>query len=79
MYNLNAIIKEMKGVPDERLEELYQFVHSLNPKFKSTPELKKKILSFAGIFSSLSKKDYAAFKRETKRTRKNLFNRQVDV
>jgi len=64
MSSLSAIIKEMRDVPMSA-EEVYQFVHSLNPKFKSTPALKKKILSFAGAFSGMDKKDYADFVKQT--------------
>jgi hypothetical protein len=47
MLTINAILKEMKDVPVNRLEELYQFVHSLTPATKQTESLRKKILSFA--------------------------------
>jgi hypothetical protein len=79
MPTINAIIKEMRDVPDERLEEVYQFIHSLNPKFKSTLALKKKILSFAGAFSAMDSKDYADFLKQTKRTRSKLFSRNINV
>ena len=42
---LNAILKEMKAVPANRLEDLYQFVHSLTSSTKQTEALRKKILS----------------------------------
>jgi uncharacterized membrane protein len=48
MLTLNSILKEIKDVPVNRLEELYQFVHSLTPKNKKTDALRKKILSFGG-------------------------------
>jgi len=79
MPTLNAIIKEMKEVPDESLEDVYQFIHSLNPKFKSSLILKKKILSFAGSFAAMSSKDYAGFLKETRKTRSKLFSRNVEL
>jgi hypothetical protein len=42
MLTLNTILDEMKEVPVNRLEELYQFVHSLTPKPKKTEVLRKK-------------------------------------
>ena len=64
---LNTILKEMKDVPVNRLEELYQFVHSLTSKAKHKEGLRKKILSFGGAFSDMSDKDYADFLSHTKK------------
>lgn len=76
---LNSILKELKNIPSDRLEELYQYIHSLNPKKKGSEQLRKKILTFAGAFSDMSKNDYKDFLKQTKRTRAKLFNRNVDL
>lgn len=78
MLTINTILKEMKDVPVDRLEELYQFVHSLTPKNKSTEQLRKKILSFGGVFSEMSDEDYSDFVSQTKGTRAKLFDRNID-
>ncbi len=77
MFTLNDILKEMKDVPVNRLEELYQFVHSLTPSTKKTDAARKKILSFGGAFSDMSNKDYEDFLKTTKKTRTKLFDRNV--
>ena len=69
----------MKDVPVNRLEELYQYVHSLTSKAKRKESLRKKILSFGGAFSDMSDKDYADFLTQTKKTRSKLFDRNVDL
>jgi len=79
MTTLNTIIKEIKDVPVSRLEELYQFVHSLTPKNKKTDDARKKILSFGGAFSDMNVNDYNEFVDHTKKTRVNLFSRNVDL
>jgi hypothetical protein len=79
MLTLNAILKEIKDVPANRLEELYQFVHSLTPATKQTNSLRKKILSFGGAFSEMSNEDYADFLNQTKTSRLNLFNRNIEL
>lgn len=79
MLTLNTILKEMKDVPVNRLEELYQFVHSLTPTTKQTETLRKKILSYGGAFSDISNKDYADFVSETKKTRTKLFDHNIDL
>lgn len=79
MLKLNTIYKELKDIPPGRLEEIYQFVHSLNPKSKISERLKKKILSFAGIFGNMSAKEYAGFLKQTRLTRAKLFDRSFDA
>jgi len=79
MLTLNAIIKEMKDIPVSRLEELYQFIHSLSTTTKHTESLRKKILSFGGAFSDLSSKDYSEFINQTKMTRTELFDRKIEL
>jgi hypothetical protein len=74
MLILNTILKEIKNVPVSRLEELYQFVHSLTPKTTQTEALRKKILSFGGSFSDMSNKDYSDFLNQTKKARTTLFH-----
>ena len=79
MLTINAILKEIKDVPVSRLEELYQFVNSLTPRSKHSEGLRKKILSYGGAFGDLSSNDYADFLNQTKKTRANLFDRDIDL
>ncbi len=79
MLTLNSILKEMKDVPVSRLEELYQFVHSLTPSVKQNEHLRKKILSYGGAFSDMSSKDYSDFLNQTKKARIKLFDRNIDL
>ena len=79
MLTLNTILDEIKDVPVSRLEELYQFVHSLTLNTKKNETLRKKILSFGGSFSDMSTKNYADFRNETKKTRSILFDRNIEL
>jgi hypothetical protein len=79
MMTLNAILKEIRDVPVNRLEELYQFVHSLTPTTKQTESLRKKILSFGGAFRDMSSEDYSDYLNQTKKTRIKLFDRNFDL
>ena len=82
MLTLNTILKEIKDIPANRLEELYQLVHSLTPAKKQKRvdgKLKNKILSFGGAFSDMSSKDYSDFLNQTKKTRTTLFDRNIDL
>ncbi len=79
MLTINAILKELKDVPVNRLEELYQLVHSMTPKTKQTQTLRKKILSYGGAFSDMTSKDYADYLNQTKKARTKLFDRNIDL
>jgi len=79
MLTINNILREIKDVPVSRLEELYQFVHSLKPVAKKTNSEKKKILAFSGIFADMDDKNYTDFVNHTKTTRANLFDRNIEI
>ena len=79
MLTLNTILKELKNVPVDRLEELHVFINSLksNTNRKKSDSSRKKILSFGESFSDMSLKDYNSFKEETRKTRTDLFSRDI--
>jgi hypothetical protein len=43
MFTINSIVEEMKELPVGKLEEVYEFVHSLTPKAKKSESKRKKI------------------------------------
>ena len=75
MFTIDSIIEELKEVPQSRLEELYQIVHSLTPKAKQETITRDKIMSFAGSFSDMEDKDYDGYLNQTKTVRASLFTR----
>ena len=80
MLTINAILKDLKDVPESRLEELFQFIQSLSKQSKLTAKsesLRKKILSFGGAFNDMSTKDYAEFVNQNKKVRSDLFSRNA--
>lgn len=79
MLRLNTIVKEVKDVPSEHWEEVFEFVHSLNQKTKLSDSSRKKILSYAGSFNDMKGKDYASFVKQIKNTRSNLFERKINL
>lgn len=79
MHILNTILKEIKNVPTNRLEDLYQFMRSLIPKTKKNSALRDKILSFAGAFSDMKDEDYTGFINRTKKIRTELFDRDIHL
>lgn len=79
MTTLNTILKELKNVPVDRLEDLYSIIHSLRANTKKSDSVSKKILSFAGSFGDMSKKDFNDFLEHTKETRNNSFDRDIKL
>ena len=83
MPALNVIYNEIKTIPVNRLDELYQLVHSLTPTIKQQDKKpnahQKEILSYAGTFSDMTTEDYIDFTGELHKMRKALFNRAVDL
>jgi hypothetical protein len=79
MLTLDTILKELKDVPADRLEDVYQFVHSLTPTTNQTERARKKILSFGGVFGDMSDKDYQDFVNQTEISRERLFDRNIEL
>ena len=79
MLTLNAILKELRNVPVDRLEDLYSIIHSLQANTKLSDRTSKEILSFAGLFGDMSEKDFNDFLEHTQETRNNSFNRDVTL
>ena len=71
MITYNAILKEIKEVPIDKLDELYQLICSFTPKKKRKKSSHKEIMSFAGAFSDMSEKDYEEYLAYIKRNRNN--------
>ena len=79
MLTLNTILKELRNVPVDRLEDLYSIIHSLRATSKKSDRSSKKILSFAGSFADMSEKDFNDFLKHTKETRNNSFDRDINL
>ena len=79
MLTLNTILKELKNVPVDRLEDLYSIIHSLQANTRKSDKTSNKILSFAGSFGDMTENDYNDFLQHTKQTRNDLFDRDINL
>jgi hypothetical protein len=79
MPTINTILRELKNVPVDKLEDLYSIIHSFRTNTRKADKGNKEILSFAGSFGDLSKSEYSDFVKHTKQTRKNLFDRNINL
>lgn len=79
MPTLNTILKELKNVPVDKLEDLYSIIHSLRANTKKPDTTNEKILSFAGSFSDMSETDYSDLIKHTRQTRDELVDRKINL
>ncbi len=79
MLALNTLLRELKKVPLNRLEDLYSIIHSLGTDPKKPEGRSEEILSFAGTFSGMSEREYQDFRQHTEATRKDLFDREIEL
>jgi len=79
MPTINTIIKELKNIPVDKLEDIYSMIHSFRTDVKNTGAKTQDILSYAGAFEDMSKSDYDDFLEQTKQTRDQLFDRQINL
>lgn len=79
VVTLNTILEELNDVPVDKLGELHIFINSLKINPKKSEKKRKKILSFAGAFNDMSQDDYDDFVKETRKTRTELFEREIKL
>jgi hypothetical protein len=76
---LNTISEELNDIPVNKLGELHTFINTLKTSTENSEEKRKKILSFAGAFNDMPQNEYDDFVNETKKTRKELFDRDINL
>lgn len=79
MLTINTLLREIKEVPVNRLEELYQLIQALTPRTSSPAGNHQQIMSFAGAFSEMSDQDYAAYTAHIGQIRASLFDRNIEI
>jgi len=78
MVTINTILNEMKHIPNERLNEIYQFVHSLNINYHHNNSRRNKIMSFAGLLNDMTEEEYSDFIRTSRRIRQEIPERHLE-
>jgi hypothetical protein len=79
MVRMDAILKEIEKVPDDRLDDLFALIHSFQKQNETSENRSKQILSYSGAFKGMSKNEYEDFQRQIKETRNTLFIRDVTL
>lgn len=79
MITLDSILRDLKSVPAERLEDVHSFIKSLSIDKGESNVNRTKILSFAGSFTDMDEQVYKDFVSETINTRRSLFDRDINL
>lgn len=69
MPKINTILKELKNVPVDKLEDLHSIIPALRTNTRKVDKVNQEILSFAGSFDDMSESDYNDFVKHTNQTR----------
>ena len=75
MVTYDNIIRAINELPVSRLEEVYEYVHSLNESSKTGNNRKAYILSFAGLLSDMSEGDISDYDKCIQQSRERFFDR----
>ena len=79
VVTLNTILEEISDIPVDKLGELHTFINTLKTDTEKSEKRRKKILSFAGAFNDMPQNEYDDFVNETKKTRAELFDREIKL
>ena len=65
------ILKEIELLPEEKLNEIYDFIHFFRIGLQRSKRKNKSIMDFAGIWKDLPGKNFNEFSKEIKMRRRN--------
>lgn len=72
----NKIIQEINLIPEYKLTELYDLIHSFRLTLKPSENQVKEIMKFAGCWQDLSEEEFTDFSQEIEQRRQNSSNRR---
>ena len=73
------VLDEVKLVPDDKLAELYDFVHYFRLGLQTPQGSIRQIMRFAGSWKDMPEEDFAQFSKEISQRRKQAFSGGCDV
>ncbi|MBD1219536.1 MAG: hypothetical protein H9536_19930 [Aphanizomenon flos-aquae Clear-A1] len=73
------VITEINLIPEDKLEELYNFIHYWRLNGESSPGLLEQTMQFAGCWNDMSDETFANFSEEINiRRQQAFFERRSD-
>lgn len=74
-----SVLKKLSQIPIDYLQAVDNFLSSLSMKIEKKQQNRNAILALAGSWSDLSDEDFEDYRRATKETGEDLFNREVEL
>ena len=70
----SRVIEEIKLIPDEKLEEIYNFIHYFRVGLEKVEENRENIMRFAGCWNNMEEEEFEDFIMEIAQRRKEAFS-----
>ena len=67
------VIEELRGIPDEKMEKIYEFIRYLRTEPQNSRTNVDKIMSFAGCWSDMPENAFSEFIQEMRDRRAQAF------
>jgi hypothetical protein len=72
----DRVIKEIQLIPEEKLDELFDFLHHFRLGLKKRKNMSKDIMDFAGSWKDMTEEQFGAFMGEIEQRREDAFTRR---
>ena len=70
----NKVIEEINRVPEDKLKDIYEFIHFFNLRDETNKNTPEDIMQFAGCWQDMPDGDFKEFLSEITARRKNAFS-----
>ena len=67
------VIEELRGIPDEKMEKVYEYIRYLRTESQNSRTHADKIMGFAGCWSDMPDSAFSDFMQEMKDRRARAF------
>lgn len=76
LISQDQIIKEIQQIPEEKLAELYDFIHYFRLGLEASKKYDDSIMQFAGCWQEMPEEVFEDFSQEIVQRRKRAFTRR---
>jgi len=75
-----SVLKKLSTIPQPFLQDIDAYLSNIIGKLKSQQSVDvEKVMSFSGSWSDMEENDFEDYLAETRRTRQNLFGREINL
>lgn len=74
----NKVMEEIKLIPEDKLIEIYNFIHYFRIGLQKSQKNKENIMNFAGCWEDMPEDDFNELLNNLKQRRRKAFSRRKD-